>query len=83
MELLEALEEKISRLVAAVKQLRLEKEELATLSNSQKERIEKLEQMLMQKNEDSAQWIKEKESTQEVVDKLLSNIDALIEESGN
>lgn len=79
MEILGNLENKIKRLITAVKDLRSENERLCEENKALSDEINKLHQTLSQKNKDFQSWDQEKACTRKIVDELITDIDLLIE----
>lgn len=77
MEALAILEKKIEELVQLINQLRLEKAELAQENIALQKRIEDLEVMTLEGKRESD---KERDLAREMVDSLIKDIDAVVEQ---
>jgi len=77
MEALTILEKKIEELVKLINQLRNEKAELAQEKVALKKQIDELEVLTFEDKKESDQ---ERELTKEMVDSLIKDIDAVVEQ---
>ena len=77
MEALAILEKKIEELVQLISQLRLEKAELAQENIALQKKIEDLEVMTLEGKKESD---KERDLAREMVDSLIKDIDAVVEQ---
>jgi len=77
MEALAILEKKIEELVKLINQLRSEKAELAQENATLRKKVEDLEMITLEGEKETAQ---ERELAKEMVDSLIKDIDAVVEQ---